>query len=286
MKEKYSLADHHTHAQDVCFHEPTAAKNFGVEVGDHLYPHPEIQRYVDHVLKNNLDTLWVIYEDVKRFSEIKETVVQARPDCAVKGFYFIRNPKNIDKKQFSRLHKAGFVQGLKIHPVIDNYALLPENVDGVMQLAQKHDLPVIYHSDDRAVSMHLTSPENQRELAKTYPQVRLMIGHGGAYAHPRIVGERNTGAIGYWRRSKDLINAALSLSAAEENVYYETSVATNAIKAGLIKEFVEANPHAALKILLGSDFPVAFARLDTQLTSLENAGLSTRFISQIAANRL
>lgn len=287
--ERLPLGDHHTHAQDICFHNKESAKAFKINVGDHLYPDVPSQRYVDHVVKNNLDTIWLIYEDKKRFSLIREAISVGSPETKVKGFYFVRDPKKVDVKIIKDLYKKGFLHGIKIHPVIDNYPLSSENLDSLMKIAKQLNLPIIFHSDDRKKSMHLTSPEKQMELATTYPDVRLVIGHGGAYANPRISGENNTGAIGYWTGKSSrraFIISALQLSMSKENVFYEFSIVTNKIKAKIISDFVNENPKVSGKILAGSDFPTLNARLDSQIEALAKAGLSRRHLLQVAANRL
>lgn len=286
MQREIFLADHHTHSQDIEFHNESSAKAFNIEVGDHLYPDVEMKKYIDHVAGNNLDTIWMIYEDDGRFQKTKNAIELSRPECKVKGFFFIRDPLNIDRLEIDRLYQTGLLQGIKIHPVIDNYPLIPRIVDGVMQVAIQYNVPVIFHSDDRLRSSHLTSPQYQLELAETYPSARLVIGHGGAYAHPRLVGERNTAAISYWRYAKDLVIAALELTMSHRNVFYESSIVTNKTKASLIVQFVEENPSVSTRIVLGSDFPIIGARLDSQIKALKRAGLSLNLVNQIASNRL
>lgn len=285
-RERPILADHHTHEQDIEFHNDQSARDFGIKVGDHLYPNVEITKYVDHAKNNHLDTMWMIYEDADRFQTTKEIVQTSCPECSVKGFYFVRNPENIDKELFDCLYKKGLVDGIKIHPVIDNFPLIPRYIDGVMKLAMKYDIPVIFHSDDRPKSMHLTSPANQLEVANVYPDVRLVIGHGGAYAHPRLTGENNTAAKAYWGKAKELVMAALELTLTHDNVFYESSVVTNKTKAALIVDFVKMNPNVAPKIILGSDFPIIGSRLDSQLKALLKAGLAEKEVNQISSNRL
>lgn len=286
MSKEISYGDHHTHAQDICFNNQESAKNFGIKVGDHLYPSVEIQKYVDHVLKDNLDTIWLIYEDVTQLGLIREAILAKRPECQVNGFYFIRDPLAVDENIFKYLYELGFIQGIKIHPVIDNYPLKPEYLDKIMNMARQHNLPVIFHSDDRAKTMHLTSPEYQHEMAVTYPSVRLVIGHGGAYANPRLVGENNTAARSYWKNREELVTAALNLATNYPNVFYELSITTNSIKATIIKEYIENNPKIIPKILSGSDYPCLSARLISQINSLEKANLNKFVVSEIAKNRL
>jgi predicted TIM-barrel fold metal-dependent hydrolase len=286
MSKEISYGDHHTHAQDICFHNEESAKNFGVMVGDHLYPEVSVDECLEHVLKDNLDTVWFIYEDSHKFGAIREAITAVRPDCQVNGFYFIRDPQGIDEVQFAKLFSEGLIQGIKIHPVIDNFPLTPASLDKVMQTAERYDLPVIFHSDDRQKTMHLTSPEYQRELAVTYPRVRLVIGHGGAYAHPRLVGENNTAAVAYWKTREKLITSALTLANDFPSVFYEMSTTSNYIKAGLIAEYVEANHSIVPKIVGGSDYPTRGALLKSQIRALETAGLEKSLVIEIAKNRL
>ena len=286
-----SLADHHTHAQDLEFHNEISAMDFNIKVGDHLYPKVSEKRYVEHVLRNNLDTIWLIYEDTSRLISIREAIKKEAPSTLVRGFYFIRDPKTFEQGELINLYQQDLLHGIKIHPVIDNFALLPENFSRVIDIAKKLDVPIIFHSDDRKKSQHLTSPDKQEVLIKAYPDVRFVIGHGGAYANPRLVGDKNTAALSYWEKRpgekpSELIIKALSLTLKNENVFYEFSITTNKIKAGLIADFVKENSKVAGKILAGSDFPTLNARLDSQLLALSEAGLSTELVIQIAKNRL
>lgn len=153
-----------------------------------------------------------------------------------------------------------------------------------MKVAGQLNLPVIFHSDDRAKTMHLTSPENQHEMAVTYPDVRLVIGHGGAYANPRLVGENNTAAKAYWKNREALVTAALNLATDYPNVFYETSITTNTTKAKIISEYVENHSSTVPNILSGFDYPCLGARLTSQIKSLETAGLNKDEVSEIAKN--
>lgn len=284
-KDVPPLADHHVHAQEICVHDPEIAEMFSLSVGKARWECPPVERFVQHVERNNLETIWLIYEDRSSFFEIKNAVLSRRPGCTVNGFYFVRRPLYPDEDEIQTLYSEGAVAGLKIHPVNDNFALLPEYVDPVIQVASRYQIPILYHSDDRTQTMHLTSPEYQKQIVSLYPDVTFVIGHGGAYAHPRLVG-KSPQTRAYWATRGPLVLSALDLSAAHENVYYETSVLTNPVKAKIVADFLCDHPHAALKVLLGTDFPIKSSQTVSQLEALRNAGLSTALIETIAANRL
>lgn len=279
-----SLADHHTHAQEICVHDEGIARMFALLRGGARWSCPPAHKYVEHVVRNNLDTIWLIYEDIERFIEIRKAILSRIPHCRVMGYFFIRNPLIPDVNKIKKQYKSGLLHGIKLHPVNDNYLLLPQYVDPSIMIAQQLGIPVLYHSDDRAQTMHLTSPKNQQELVSTYPNVRFVIGHGGAYANPRLVGN-SAQTRAYWGTRGPLVEAALLLSA-RKNVLFETSVTTNRIKAEIIASFLKEHPHVATRILVGTDFPIKSSQVKSQIGALKEAGLSSRLLSTIASNRL
>ncbi len=280
-----TLADHHTHAQEICVHDEGIARMFAILRGEARWSCPPAQKYVEHVVRNNLDTIWLIYEDTERFTDIRNAILHRSPHCKVRGYYFVRDPLRPNANKIHSLFKRGLLHGIKLHPVNDNYELVPKNVDPTILIAQQFGVPVLYHADDRTSTMYLTSPQNQRELVSTYPNVRFVIGHGGAYANPRLVGN-NAQTRAYWETRGPLIEAALSLAFTRRNVLYETSVTTNRTKANIIAEFIRAHPQIASSILIGTDFPIKSSQTTSQVEALKNAGLSNPFLSTIVRNRL
>lgn len=285
LPEAQPLADFHVHAQEICVHDKNVADMFSITPGESRWVCPPVKQYVAHVTRNNLDTIWMIYEDVERFTLIRDAIQKERPTCIVNGFYFVRDPLNPNLEYLLDLHGIGLIRGIKLHPINDNYPLLPEFVDPTIAIAQQLNLPIIYHSDDRSLTMHLTSPENQEQLVTTYSDITFVIGHGGAYANPRLVGT-SPQARSYWKTRGPLIQSALKLSFENPNVYYETSVMTNCVKAEIVADFINSHPLMALKILVGTDFPIKSSQVTSQIDALLAGGLSRQLANTIASNRL
>ena len=280
--------DCHVHVDDICICNPQVAKHFKQKVGDVKWKGGTTEQHVRHIEKDNIEQMYALYEKPESVVALRE----ASPHCDVRAMLFVRDVSNVDEQHLEELHKQDLLQGLKVHPVADNYELTTQNLRKVLSVASRFNLPVLYHSDERERFMSLTSPELQEELIRENPEVRFIIGHGGAYAHPRLVGE-HPNVKAYWNGSKGapyprthLVQSALSLATNHDNAFYDLSIATNAIKAKLIARFVDENPDLAEKILIGTDFPIGFASAQSQLNSLKEAGLKKAYLERIAANRL
>ena len=276
--------DCHIHVDEIVVRDSIAAKNLGAEVGRVRWSGVSTDRHVKHVEKDRLDTIFAIYENPESVSMLRKAV----PDCNVEAMFFVRSPSNVKEELLIDLYERKLLDAIKIHPVVDNFELKSKNLETVLRVARRFRLPVLYHADDRRNSMHLTSPELQGCLVDENPDVLFIIGHGGAYAHPRLCGN-NPQTKSYWDgpySRKTLIGKALTLAACRDNVYYDLSVATNVIKASLIAEFLNRYPAAAEKILIGTDFPIKFASAQSQLAFLERAGLRKTLVEKIASNRL
>ncbi len=284
---KGRLMDCHVHLDEIAVHNPLVAKYFEKQVGESRWKGATIEQVLRHIQKDNLDLIFAIYENPEKILTLRK----ASPHCDIRAMLFIRDIKNIDEQHLQNLYQNGLLQGIKLHPVIDYYELTADNLSGVLKIAEKFNLPILYHCDDRREFMHLTAPTLQEKLIKGNPGIRFIIGHGGAYVHPRLCGNGGP-AKGYWNSGMTpysratLIASALNLTARYNNAYYDVTVATNPIKASLIVEFLQKNPTVAEKVLIGTDFPINFSSAQTQLNSLEKAGLKKSLLEKIASNRL
>lgn len=276
--------DCHVHLDEIVIHDWSAARNLKTEADQVRWKGVSINHHVRHIEKDNLDQIFAIYENPESILKLRD----AAPNCDIKAMYFVRDVAGVNENLLADLFKNNLLNALKVHPVVDNFELTSENLQTVLGVARKFRLPILYHSDDRRSSMHLTSPELQKRLVTENSDILFIIGHGGAYAHPRLCGN-NLQVESYWNgphSRKDLINKALELAAEQENVYYDLSVATNVIKASLIAKFLNRQRDASEKILVGTDFPIKFSSAQTQLWSLENAGLKKSLVEKISSNRL
>lgn len=285
-----ALMDGHVHLNEITIRDSRRAKLLGIKPGETVHKRASLEDYAMHIAKDGLDTILAIYDDDPgRVLALREKV----PDCEVKGAFWPRDPADPSlEEKCDRLYEKNLLQALKAHPVLDNFDLTTENLENVLSIARKYDIPVLYHSDDRADGMELTSPAKQGKLVEENRDVTFIIGHGGAYAHHRLVGN-SPAARGYWEGSsnapysrRELVEAALELADKNENVYYDVSICTNRVKAGIIADFVNEHPSVAGKILIGTDFPIMRSSASSQVNALKKAGLKRACLEKIISNRL
>ena len=90
--------------------------------------------------------------------------------------------------------------GLKLHPLIDGYLPNDESVHPLIELIVERDLPVLIHCGHPI----FTLPWSIEELAVSFPEAKVIIGHMG---HGNAV----------------YIQASIDIAARNPNVYLETS---------------------------------------------------------------
>ncbi len=284
------IMDCHVHLNEITIRDQERAKRLGIRPGETVHKCASLEDYARHITKDGLDTILAIYDDdPENVLALREKV----PDCDVKGAFWPRAPSDPSlEEKCDRLHGKNLLQALKVHPVLDNFDLTTENIENVLSIARKYGIPILYHSDDRADGMELTSPARQKKLIEENGDVTFIIGHGGAYAHHRLVGN-SPAARGYWDGSsnalysrRELVEAALELADKNENVYYDVSICTNRVKAKMIADFVNEHPSAAGKILIGTDFPIMRSSARSQVNALKKAGLKQAYLEKIISNRL
>jgi predicted TIM-barrel fold metal-dependent hydrolase len=153
--------------------------------------------------------------------------------------------------------EAGFV-GVKIHPVLDHYAVDQAALDAVFACAQEHGWPILTHTDVDGSPMSAACYE---PLIRAYPAVRLIL------AHLRL--------------------GAIPLAKRYENVYLDTTY----VDPWMVEIGVDAL--GADKILFGSDAaegfdvgrPVARVRPPRSYSGLL-AGLRERGIAEPALEKI
>lgn len=141
--------------------------------------------------------------------------------------------------------KWGF-KGIKMHPLIDAYLPDQKIVYPIMDRAQKHQVPVLFHCGHPPWSL----PWHFENLADIYPQTTIILGHMG---HGHIV----------------YINGAIEVARRHENIVLETSGMPMHSK---IKEAV--NKVGENRVLYGSDMP--FGHPAFEIKKVEVAGLTKK----------
>lgn len=281
------VMDGHVHLEDIKVLDPTVATYFKIQPGEARWKAEIMEVVAEYIKRDRIEQLVAIYED----PDLVERLRILSPDCDVLGFYFVRDVVDLNEERLRVLKVRGLLQGLKIHPVNDNFELKTENIAPVLAVARKYQLPILYHSDDRAEFWHLTHPNLQRQLVRENQDVVFIVGHGGAYANPRLVGD-SPQVRGYWEGTDSspsrryLVESALGLAYDFDNVFFDTSVVYNRIKSEIVVRKVAENDGLELKILLGSDYPIKHASTQGQLTALEKAGMRSETLERIARNRI
>lgn len=275
---------------------------------------PDGEKIVSYLSDKNIVEAGVIFENEETITNLINNLEKKEVNCSLIPFYFIHNPKEINRKKFEDLYKKGLIKGIKLHPVYDDYQISFENLNEAISLSQEYgSLPLLIHFDDRVESMHLTSPDTIDSLIEEMMErdsvVPIIIGHCGAYAHPRIVSYgdgKNIQAESYWKKFEEnesplfsrlyLIRHSLQLALQYPFIYLDSSICINKNKARIISDAVNRYPNLAKKILLGTDFPVKAQHKDSsfivgstiqsQLKALWNQGLEKELLLQIALNRI
>ena len=141
------------------------------------------------------------------------------------------------------IKRHGF-KGVKLHPLIDAY--LPDQpiVYPIIDLAAKYKFPVLFHSGHPPWSL----PWHFHNLAQTYPDVKIVLGHMG---HGHIV----------------YINGAIEVAEKNDNIYLETSGMPMHTK---IKEAAEKI--GVERILYGSDMPFGHPAFEIEKVKVSGLG--------------
>ena len=320
--EELALTDVHIHVDSYPMYDPYVCKERGVTYGD-LHHMWDLDRLEHHLTRDKIEEATCIFSDLASLDACQERV----PDVKLHGWYWVRMPTalpeevkadfpewkgvfdefetrgivkqkpGLDYKEKDRIVKLSYqsrVYGLKVHPVQDFFEMTEENLGDVLHLARFMNLAILFHTDDRPETAHLSHPDLYEQVIRDNPDITFVIGHGGAFAHPRKVGENNPVARAYWSPKRKPfpvewgIRRALDIALAYDNAYFDTSVSNNRIKAGIIGDALREHPELAQSIVLGTDFPLGFgASASGQLAALaEHGKVGEEVLRAIAATRL
>ncbi len=130
------------------------------------------------------------------------------------------------------------LKGLKLHPVkhgysFDNHTIL----DPIFKMCSEYNLPIIAYGGANILS----SPNMFEEMAKTFPDVNILLAHGGQMYETR---------------------SAIEVAKRQPNVYIETSsMFARRITSLLNEQMLE-------KIIFGTDSPYGDFRLEVEKIKL------------------
>ncbi|PZS10988.1 MAG: metal-dependent hydrolase [Chloroflexi bacterium] len=160
-------------------------------------------------------------------------------------------------------HKAGFVEeavelfehpkflGVKLHPLLDAFHPNDPALHPLIEQVVARGLPVLIHCGHPI----FTLPWSIEELAVSFPEAKIILGHMG---HGNIV----------------YINGAIDVAERNTNVYLETSGMPMHTK---IAEAVERA--GATKVLYGSDAP--FHEVGVEIRKVQVSGLSPELVARV-----
>jgi predicted TIM-barrel fold metal-dependent hydrolase len=142
-------------------------------------------------------------------------------------------------------------RGMKLHPLIDGYHPNDPLVHPLVELLLERDLPVLIHCGHPI----FTLPWSIEELAVTFPDAKVVLGHMG---HGNVV----------------YINGAIDVALRNRNVYLETSGMPMHTK---IKEAVERVGET--RVLFGSDVP--FHHPEVEIAKVRLSGLAPELVERV-----
>jgi predicted TIM-barrel fold metal-dependent hydrolase len=162
-------------------------------------------------------------------------------------------------------HRPGFLEeaielldhprfvGVKLHPLLDAYHPNDPAIHPLVEELIRRDMPVLVHCGHPI----FTLPWSIEELAVSYPEARVILGHMG---HGNIV----------------YINGAIDVAARNANVYLETSGMPMHTK---IAEAVQrVGPE---KVMYGSDAP--FHEVGVEVRKVQVSGLEPALVERVLA---
>ena len=144
-------------------------------------------------------------------------------------------------------------KGVKMHPLLDAYLPDQDIVHPIMDVAKKHQVPVLFHCGHPPWSL----PWHFNRLADAYPDVTIILGHMG---HGHIV----------------YINGSLDVASTHHNIVLETSGMPMHSK---IQEAVDKI--GVHRVIFGSDSP--FGHPAFELQKVKVSGLDAEQLSFVLA---
>lgn len=141
--------------------------------------------------------------------------------------------------------------GAKLHPLLDGYHPNDRAVYPLLEALVERDLPVLVHCGHPP----FTLPWSIEELAVSFPEARIVLGHMG---HGNIV----------------YINGAIDVAARRPRVYLETSGMPMHTKIAEAAERVGPD-----RVLYGSDAP--FHHPEVEITKVRVSGLAPELVERV-----
>jgi predicted TIM-barrel fold metal-dependent hydrolase len=156
-----------------------------------------------------------------------EQAVRKYPERLI-GFVGVDAWRSDAAETIEKYVKGYGAKGIKLHPLRDGYPLDHHSLtDTIFAKAEELGIPIIAHGCDEVFN----TPYQFEEMARTFPNVRLIMAHGGFL----------------WAREQ-----GLRVAARNANIYVETSI----MYADDVRKYVDRI--GAERVIWGTDTPVAY----------------------------
>jgi predicted TIM-barrel fold metal-dependent hydrolase len=157
------------------------------------------------------------------------------------GYCFI-HPRDNNAVETLRRYLGEGLKGLKLHPRLHGYPLYNHSlVDPLLEVCREFGVPAFSHGGSEEFNM----PFDFEELARTFPDVPIILGHMGAY-----------GAV----------DAAILAASRTPNLYLDTSLCSlSDLKAAI-------RIAGADKLLMSTDWPGSDFRIENLKLELATEG--------------
>lgn len=147
------------------------------------------------------------------------------------GYVFV-NPRQPDAVENVKRYLGEGLKGLKLHPRLHGFPLSNHKlVDPILEVCKEFKVPVFGHGGSEEFNM----PFDFEEIARTFPDVSVILGHLGAF-----------GAV----------DSAILAASRTPNLYLDTSLCAVGDLKNAIK-YVDTD-----KLLMSSDWPGSDFRLE------------------------
>jgi len=227
---------------------------------------PSLDMFIAYARQEQISLFFAIYELNETLEHFRSSGLDLVP------IYWERNPLAPSVPASAK--------GIKLHPYIENYSLIEENIYPVLDEARARNLFIFIHTEDR--TPELSRGSLVAKLAREYNDLVFIMAHSGSYAPPKMdhPGESlvEPGLV------RELVSEAVEVARNHQNVYLETSILVSDVKTEILAKAPVS------KLLMGSDFPILAespeSSLKFQEKQLRRYGLSAADIEQIHQNAL
>jgi len=156
---------------------------------------PEVYRR--YFVSNNIKTAFVVYTDEQAFQEMKDFC----PIVDIYGFYWVHELNDTLHENADAIKFESYIDGIDIYDIC---RILDSD---------ERNLTVYIHCGE--LKSELSNPKKVEQLAKLYPERKIIIGHSGAYGPPVDETDKMQASI------IALVSDALCAAANNENIYLD-----------------------------------------------------------------